>query len=195
MISIGHLGSSANTTGRSIIAIGRESLQSNTEGVDNIAIGLSSLKDNTIGMNNVAVGTGSMKNSLSAQYNVAIGVSALRNFISGSSMICIGTDAGYGDNPLNAPVTDESGILIGVAANRSVESATKLTNYIGIGTTVLIDKDNQVKIGNPSVDDLVIGSVLKVDSNKEIFAMGFDSLKKQHKRKRRYFYWPEIITG
>jgi hypothetical protein len=68
-------------------------------------------------------------------------------------MICIGYGAGLGATATNAPVTDSNGILVGYQSNRSVVSATELSNYIGIGYQVLIDKSNQVKIGNSSITE------------------------------------------
>jgi hypothetical protein len=65
----------------------------------------------------------------------------------------VGYRAGYGTTTANAPATDPYGILIGYEANRSVPSATVLDNYIGIGYGVLIDKSNQVKLGNTDITE------------------------------------------
>lgn len=72
------------------------------------------------------------------------------------SLLAVGYRAGTGVTTTNAPVTDTYGILIGYEANRSVPSATQLTNYIGIGKGVEVDKSNQVKIGNPSIVETVL---------------------------------------
>jgi len=59
--------------------------------------------------------------------------------------------------------------LIGVNANRSVVSATKLTNYVGIGDHVLIDADNQVKLGNPYMTQTVLYGDVVLTWTNEIY--------------------------
>jgi hypothetical protein len=76
-------------------------------------------------------------------------------YITSGNITAIGGGAGYGAVTTNAPATDTYGILIGYNANRSVATATVLTNYIGIGYGTLVDKSNQVKIGNSSMVEFV----------------------------------------
>lgn len=96
------------------------------------AIGFMSMYNNTTG-NSLGLG------SMSGYYNTT------------GTGLYLGNGAGYGVTPANAPATDTGGILIGHNANRSVVTGSVLSNYVGIGDGVLVDKSNQVKLGNDSI--------------------------------------------
>lgn len=155
-VNIGYKAGFTNTEGHSV-NIGYEAGFSNTTG-SSVNIGNSAGYSNTTGKSvNVGYWAGH-DNTIGSAVN--IGYQAGRYNTVGAS-ISIGYRAGYGTVVANAPVTDTYGILIGVQANRSVASATVLTNYIGIGYGVLIDKDNQTKIGNnATVECYLRGSML-----------------------------------
>jgi hypothetical protein len=74
----------------------------------------------------------------------------------GQHNLHLGSYAGYGSDGTNGPQTDDFGILIGYFANRSVVAATKLTGYVGIGQSVLIDSSNQMKLGGLNITDAQI---------------------------------------
>ncbi len=141
------------------LGIGMDAGHKTTSGAYNVAIGKNSLYSNETGTMSFALGYAALYNATNS-YNISIGVSSLYSLTTGTGMIAIGHNAGYGATPTNAPLTDPYGILIGYQANRSVVSATELTNYIGIGYQTLIDKSNQVKIGNNSITETCLyGSV------------------------------------
>ncbi|MBE3131373.1 MAG: hypothetical protein IMZ54_11760 [Acidobacteria bacterium] len=137
--AVGYLAGRFNETGQ-ITAVGIQAGYHNTTG-DVCAVGQAAASTNT---------TGEV---------VAFGPMAGFKNTTGS-LTCIGAWAGYGDVDTNAPVTDTFGLLIGYHANRSVASATALTNYIGIGYGTLIDKSHQVKIGNVNIVETVLGGVI-----------------------------------
>lgn len=183
LTAIGYAAAQDNTSGLAT-AIGHQSLLVNSTG-NATAIGYKAGASNTTG-NGVFIGyQAGLKNTTSASVMIgyrsgelnidgahtligyqtgmaltqgavtAVGHNAASKITSGS-LIAIGFRAGMGVNQTNAPVTDTSGILIGNDANRSVPSSTILTNYIGIGEGVLIDKSNQVKIGNNNIIETIL---------------------------------------
>jgi len=170
--AVGYRAAYAVTTGE-VTAVGHQALTSMTTG-KGIGIGYNAGQASTIG-NPVFIGyeagyANTTSSSVGVGYNAgysnttgtvtAIG-SRAGTYNTTGTLIAIGSAAGYGTDTLNAPVTDTFGILIGQNANRSVASATVLTNYIGIGYGVLIDKSNQVKIGNTSIVETVLyGTVI-----------------------------------
>jgi hypothetical protein len=128
--AFGYMAGYYNTTGQ-VALFGLYAGVSNTIG-NSTAFGYQAGYSNTEG-NLVAIGW------RAGYYNVT-GANIFLGYSAGAS-------ATYG------PRTDTYGILIGYAATRSVEYATALTNYIGIGKQVAIDKSNQVKIGNTSITE------------------------------------------
>ncbi len=155
-VAVGYQAGYLNTTGI-VTAVGYEAALKNTTGVV-AAVGTNAARENTTGYV-TAVGYQAAYSNTTG-YATAIGYNSLFNATTGD-MIAIGLSAGYGVTPANSPVTDTAGILIGNFANRSVASATALTNYIGIGEGVLIEKSNQVILGNSSITETVLrGSVI-----------------------------------
>ena len=102
-------------------------------------------------LENFGMGVDSLMFNTTGHRNSAQGYGALCANTTGYRMIGVGYYAGYGATTANAPATDTYGILIGYNANRSVVSATVLSNYIGIGYQTLIGKSNQVILGNTSI--------------------------------------------
>lgn len=135
-----------NTTGNAT-AFGNRAGYSNTTG--NItAIGDSALYANQTS-NSVAVGFQSGFSNTTGRLTALGYKSSLRNTT--GNLISIGFSSGEGNNSANEPVTDTAGILIGDFTGRNVASGTQLINYIGIGNRTLIDKSNQVIIGNNNI--------------------------------------------
>lgn len=146
------------TTGNGNVAVGAYALDDLATGSYNVAIGSSAL-DYATGDNGIGIGYQALYKVSTGPSNIGIGYRILRNLTTGQGNIGIGYSAGYGT--ANDPVTDTYGILIGYNANRSVVSATPLTNYVGIGYGTLIDKSNQAKIGNTSITETQLyGSIL-----------------------------------
>ena len=141
----------ANTTGHGNSAQGYGALYANTTGHGNSAQGSYALRLNTTGHRNSAQGSYALCANTTGHRNSAQGYGALCANTTGYRMIGVGYYAGYGATTANAPATDTYGILIGYNANRSVVSATVLSNYIGIGYQTLIGKSNQVILGNTSI--------------------------------------------
>ena len=164
-VSVGYQAGMSNTTGQSV-SIGYEAGRANIGG-SSVSIGHAAGRSNTTG-SSVSVGhTAGYANTSGRSVNVGYlagyanttGFSVAIGFWAGTynttgQLISIGYAAGQGAVVTNAPKTDTYGILIGYEANRSVVSATVLANYIGIGYGVLIDKSNQVKIGNTSITEI-----------------------------------------
>lgn len=170
--AFGYRAAYSNTTGQPT-AVGYEALTSNTTG-KSVGIGERAGFSNTTG-SIVAVGFEAGRSNLTG-HAVTIGWSAGWCNTTGSltaigykagyinstgSLTCIGHLAGTGTDDTNAPQTDTFGILIGHYANRSVPRATVLTNYIGIGYGCLIDKSNQVKIGNSAIVETVLYGTIR----------------------------------
>jgi len=146
------------TTGMNNVYIGRLAGNVATTANSNVGIGKDALSNNVGSNSSVAIGHGSLgvfvgQPSNGWGYCTAVGMYSLNKLTSGISMIAIGYYAGTGATSTNAPVTDDYGILIGYQANRSVASATKLTNYLALGYIALADKSNQFVYGNASVTE------------------------------------------
>jgi len=133
--------------------IGYHNAYNITSGIRNSFLGSACGFSNTTGGYNAFYGYRAGFSNTEAAYNTFLGAYSGYYITTGDKNIHIGSGAGYGGTTTNAPATDTYGILIGYYANRSVVTATALTNYIGIGYGVEIDKDNQVKIGNTSITE------------------------------------------
>lgn len=161
-----------NQTG-SATAVGNSALLANTTG-DAVAVGHSAGQANTTGKL-TAVGYQAGYANIGG-FGAYLGYQAGYSSTSGSAtgvgykaatynttgnLIALGYDAGAAQTG-NDPATDVDGILIGQIASRSVATATKLTNYVGIGAGVLIDKSNQIKLGNSAIIETVLNGAIIV---------------------------------
>lgn len=99
--------------------------------------------------------------STTTGFPVSVGYNSAFSNTTGD-LIAIGYQAGFGTTSANSPATDTGGILIGRNANRTVPTATVLTNYVGIGDAVVVDKSNQVILGNSSVVETILRGVVKL---------------------------------
>lgn len=146
--AFGYEAGTSNTTGKST-SVGHRAGYYNTTG-NSSSLGYEALRSNTT--------SGSVAMGYQAGYSNTTGVITAIGYQAGyinttGSLIALGYRAGHGADNFYAPEADTFGILIGHEANRSVARSTVLTNYIGIGKGVLIDKSNQVKIGNSSITE------------------------------------------
>lgn len=181
--AVGYWALKENTTGNTNTALGNGALDGNLTGNNNVAIGHHCNYRNIDQSNNVAIGWLAMTNA-NGPDNVAVGYASLSGrqysagnpvarstaiganaglFSIGTGSISLGYGAGFGADPAKAPETDDYGILIGYNASRSVPTAQKLSNYIGIGNGTLIDASNQVKIGNPAITETDLYGHLQVN--------------------------------
>lgn len=147
---VGYYAGKVNRTGL-MTAVGHNALQANLTG-DATAVGYNAGFGNTSGAG-VFIGHRSGVNNTTGGSTLVGWYSGYANTT--GDLIAIGSETGMGVFA-NAPSTDVGGILIGNRANRSVVTATKLTNYIAIGTEVLIDKSNQIKIGNANITETLL---------------------------------------
>ena len=152
------------TTGDGNTAIGKSVQNAIGAGSYNIGIGYECQYVLT-GNGNIGMGTQTHHDTTTGSENVSIGYSSQHKITSGNYNIALGSYAAYGTVTTNAPATDTYGILIGHLANRSVATANTLTNYIGIGYGALIDKSNQVKIGNSSITETILFGDLGLSGN------------------------------
>lgn len=170
--ALGYWALRVNTTGDGNTAVGNGALDGNLTGSWNNAVGHHSNYRNVTGSGNNAFGSQALTNA-NGEGNSAFGNMAMAGsyhadgpnqvnhssafgmnaglFAVGSGNVFVGANAGLGTNLANAPETDDQAVLIGYNANRSQPTATKLTNYVGIGSGVLVDRSNQVKIGNAAM--------------------------------------------
>jgi hypothetical protein len=155
LTAVGYQAGNKNTTGTAT-AVGHEALFSNTTGAGT-GVGYRAGYNN-LNASMVAVGYEAGRQNTSGQ-STSLGYSAGYKNTTGN-LIAVGYNAGYGLTFDFAPQTDVGGILIGWNANRSTGSTNQLTNYVGIGHTVLVDRSNQVKIGNTNTaETLLFGNV------------------------------------
>lgn len=175
--AIGYTAGLAVTSGV-ITAIGHDAVKTATTTTGATGVGWSALRQTTTGQSTgVGYGAGIVNTT---GHLTAVGYQSGAATTTGSAtflghntglsnttgdIIAIGRGAGWGVTTTNSPATDTGGILIGNDANRSVVTASQLTNYVGIGDAVLIDKSHQVKLGNDSITETVLqGRVVIADS-------------------------------
>ena len=112
------------------VGLGIYSLGALTSGTGNTAHGSWSLTNNTSGFNNTGMGQGALNQTTSGYNNTAVGFNALFNNTTGRDNTALGVDAG--------PASGSTGLFN--------------TTALGIGATVTAN--NQVRIGNTSVNSI-----------------------------------------
>lgn len=135
--SLGYNAGFGITTGSNNVAIGMEAGQVIGAGNFNTLIGMQCGK-NTTASNNVCIGFQSLFNATSAGDNAAIGTNAGRSITTGGANCFIGTNAGN-------------------SGSQKVDAFN--TTVIGQGT--FSDADNQVVIGNTSVEQTRLRGILR----------------------------------
>jgi DNA-binding transcriptional MerR regulator len=141
-------------------AIGAGALYGNTGGYYNTAIGAGALSYNTTGYQNIAIGRGALLSNSTGYDNIAIGMEALRNS-SASNNIAIGTEALWHNS------TGYSNVAIGnkamcynrlgrynTAIGHWTDNGYDLNNTTTIGNGAYVSADNQIRLGNYTVNSI-----------------------------------------
>ncbi len=164
-IALGKDALTSNTSGANNVAIGTGALQNNKTTATNIAIGNYSLQNITAGQDNVVVGYNAALSSTSSSYNLLLGNYALSSTIGSSRNTVIGHNAaisytatGNGDNVFigyqNA--LSQTGGNGNTYIGNSVDVAGNFSpnNSSALGQGVIITANNQVRIGNTSINSI-----------------------------------------
>ena len=142
-----------NETGDHCTAIGFQAMETNVSGDANTAVGEDALFANVSGSGNTVVGAHALQNSKSSG-NVAVGQSVLQSQTTGYFNTAVGNEAGKG---AGIPITtDDRLTLIGNKAGKNVNDI--LSNSTAIGSGAMVNKSNQIVLGNTSVTELVFGN-------------------------------------
>ena len=158
--AIGYRALSSNTSGGANTALGSYSLEDNTSGNDNTGLGRHAISSNATGHRNTGVGSSVMFSLLSGNDNVAFGRSALRDNTTGSRNSGFGTESG--ENQIGSDCT-----YLGYRAGRGSNS-DNFTNSTALGANSVINKNNQIVLGDNNVTELKtvanvdMGEVLKI---------------------------------
>jgi len=153
---------SSNTTGYYNTANGLWALHSNTTGFNNTATGHEALSSNETGTHNTATGTGALNSNTTGSYNTANSHWALPSNTTGSSNTAAGPGAlGYnttgsyntalGSWALAYNVTGSCNTAIGC---EMWGGSPGLNNTTAIGYGAATTANNQVRIGNSSVNSI-----------------------------------------
>ena len=159
-----------STTATGNIAIGYSTATFMGSGADyNIAIGTNACErlnrnsDYNIGVGFNAFGqAGATTNALSGQYNVALGYYAGSQMLSGNNCIYIGNNSGA-----NTQNTRGASDIICIGRNSGFFSASSIpiTNSVAIGLNALINRSNQIVLGDGNSDTFVKGGVVQTISD------------------------------
>ncbi len=177
----GNLALINNTTGFRNSAYGFCALRNSDTAQDNVAIGAYSLYDNNFGDFNTSIGVFSSYNNSSGVHNTASGYSALLSNTTGNRNTASGSNALYdnetGNNntacgvyALDDNIATHGNTALGystgsysnsageyctfVGYNADITSGTGYTNSMALGNGARINDDNQVHIGNSSIDEI-----------------------------------------
>jgi hypothetical protein len=174
--AVGYQAGYYNLYGKSMTAIGTEALMNNISGRNNTAVGTWTLYDNTHGSWNTGLGSGALKSNVtgdtntvmgvSAMYynngngNVAMGMFAAAFNSSGNGNVAIGTKSLFHNatGSYNTAIGYQaaqsywyrnyhSSIFIGAFADGAFNG---ITNSIAIGNGVLLNGNNQIRLGGAS---------------------------------------------
>lgn len=159
-----------STTATGNIAIGYSTATFMGSGADyNIAIGTNALErlarnsDYNVGVGFNAFGqAGATINALSGEYNVALGYYAGSQMLSGSNCIHIGNNSGA--NTQNTRGASDI-ICIGRNSGFFAASSIPITNSVAIGLNALINRSNQIVLGDGNSDTFVKGGVVQTISD------------------------------
>jgi len=177
-VATGYQALYSNTTGNYNTANGFFALHSNIDGIGNTAIGTNTLQANTKGSGNTAIGNAVLPNNLTGNDNTAVGNVALANN-TGDDNTAIGSVALYlnttgshntanGINAMSYNTTGSYNTAIGGSALWSnttgscntaigfgaIVAEDNLTNTTVIGSFAEATENNQVVIGNSTVNKI-----------------------------------------
>jgi len=139
---------------RNNIALGAFAMNFTQDGKRNVGVGVSALSDNRSD-DNTAVGYWSLTNNRTGSSNTAVGASALQRSNSG-----VGNTA-VGDRAMTTLTTGNYNAAVGHLA--SVFS-TGLTNATAIGYQATASADNEIRLGNADVEEVVTAGKLTLDA-------------------------------
>jgi len=151
LVAIGYKALASNNgtstySGSNNTAVGYEALTSNTTGYHNTAIGYQAMNSATNAMRNTGIGYDVLTALSSGQYNVAIGNEAAIALVSGDKNVAVGHYA-------LRYTTGNNNTAVGYYAGPS-SSYPNIYNSTAIGYTTLTTANNQVRIGNTSVNSI-----------------------------------------
>lgn len=151
----------ALTTGSANVAIGTSIAFSATTAVGNVYIGHQSGLNAGPNVNfNTGVGYNSIQNA-TADQNTGLGWKSLLTLTSGSGNVGIGVSAG------ETLLTGGSNTFLGTSAN-CTSASTSISNSTAIGAGAIVDANNTIQLGNPSVT--------QVKTSGTISAAGLESI-------------------
>ena len=162
VMGAGNLTHLAGAEGWYNTAVGNLNLYSNDTGSHDTALGYASLYSNTTGSANTAVGYTSLYLNTTGSNNSSLGYFSLYGNSTGAQNLALGFEAGYGATPANASVADTNMVFIGYRANRSVASATALTDSIAIGAGALVDVSHQAVLGHTTITTTLLRGAVTV---------------------------------
>lgn len=148
-VAVGHNALPLLETGSHNTACGYQSLSKNVSGHYNTACGEDALF-NTVGSNNTGCGCRALQNNTTGTNNAATGVGALYNCTTGYMNNAVGNGAG------NSVTTDTRCNFFGRDADKNTDEI--INNSMALGHSAKVTKSNQVVIGNPSVEEFVLGN-------------------------------------
>jgi len=152
--AIGYLAQSASNGGQGHnTAIGAYSLQANSSGYNNTAVGDQALNTLQTGHENAAFGKWSLRYSNGSSYNSGIGYAALQNTTTGEYNTGLGSNAGLTNT------TGTNNTFIGYASNATTGG---LTNATAIGNGAIVNRSNQIMLGNTSIDTVFTSGKMKL---------------------------------
>ena len=156
LTAVGFQSLRSNTGGTSNTAIGFQSLYANFTGSNSVAVGHQALYSNTSGGNNVGIGTFSLLNNLTGTGNIAIGGDSMYTNTTGQNNVCVGYRSLYlssgssnnvfvGHKTGQATANTSGSVCVGYQAYTYTGGTN--SNQIVIGTDIIANNDNQIRIG------------------------------------------------
>ncbi len=143
-------------------AVGSSALKENISGSTNVAFGLNALKNSTTGQDNTALGTYSLLLNMTGSYNTAVGRGAMYNNTTGSHNTAAGdgasqftttgvSNSAFGKNALEDNITGHRNSALGTNSGTQTDD---LSNTTALGYFARTTADDQVRIGNASVNSI-----------------------------------------
>lgn len=137
------------------VAVGAFAMNFTQGGGANVGVGVSALSGNNTGSNNTATGYSALSSNRSGGNNTAVGANALSGNNSGSG------NTGVGDAALTGNVSGSNNTAVGHLAN--VTDGT-LNNATAIGYMAQASADNEIRLGNADVEEVVTAGKLTLDA-------------------------------
>ncbi len=148
--SVGVDSLAANATGDYNTSVGVDALYANVSGARNFAGGANSLVSNLTGNENTASGMSALSSNATGSGNTAIGYGALRLNLGGHQITAVGYLAGSSVTGSNFST------FLGNEAGFNAGQKVDPYNSMALGNGSYTTKDNQVVIGNASVEETLL---------------------------------------